>query len=82
MSTVSHPDFSASPGPSSSHNSLCHCDLPAMIRCWSPHIRELRADLATAHGHPDEEVLLCDLRDAEAHLAGLLAIVREKVRAA
>jgi hypothetical protein len=76
------PDFTAPPVPGSSDSRLCHCNLRDTIRCWSRYARELRADLATARGHPDEEVLVCDLRDAEAHLSELLAIVREKVRAA
>ena len=58
------------------------CALPDMIRCWSRSVRELRADLETAHGHPDEEVLVSDLRAAETHLAGLVAIVQKNVRAA
>ena len=58
------------------------CALPDMIRCWSRYLRELRTDLKTARGHPDEEVLVVDLRNAEAHLAGLLAIVRAKAKAA
>jgi hypothetical protein len=57
-------------------------DIPEMIRCWSRFVRELRADLETVRGHPDEEVLMCNLRDAKAHLVGLLAILRKKVRAA
>jgi hypothetical protein len=77
MPTVSHPDFNASPVAGSWHSSLCHCDLPATIRCWSRYIRELRADLKSARGLPDEEVLVSDLRAAEAHLVGLLAITRD-----
>jgi len=45
-------------------------------------VREVRADLETAPGHPDEEVLVCDLCNAEAHLAGLLAIARNNLMAA
>jgi hypothetical protein len=58
------------------------CDIPDMFLCWSRYVRELRTDQETARGHPDEDVLVCDLRNAEAYLAGLLAIVREQARAA
>jgi hypothetical protein len=57
-------------------------DLPDMIRCWSRYLRELRADLESARGYPDEEVPVVDLRNAEAHLAGLMAIAQAKAQAA
>jgi hypothetical protein len=82
MATVSHLDFTTSPVAGHYYTCPAGCDLPRIIRCWSRYLRELRADLAAARGHPDEEVLVYDLRDAEAQLARLLAIVRGKVRAA
>jgi hypothetical protein len=44
-------------------------------------VREVRADLETAPGNPHAEVLGLDLRNAEAHLAGLVAILRKNVMA-
>jgi hypothetical protein len=82
MRTVSHPDFTASPAAGHYYTCPAGCDLPDMIRCWSRHLRELRADLDAARGYPDEEVLVVDLRNAEAHVAGLLAIARAKAQAA
>jgi hypothetical protein len=81
MPTVSHPGFKALVA---GHGYACPvgCELPDMIRCWSRYLRELRADLEAARGHPDEEVLVFDLRNAEAHFAGLMAIARAKAKAA
>ena len=53
-----------------------------MIQCSSRYVREPRADLKTARGHPDEEVLVFGLRDAETHLVRLLAIAWAKAEAA
>lgn len=84
MTTVPPPDFSENPILGTTHGHPCHCDLPAMIQCWSRYVREVRTDLESARGHPDEEVLVSDLRDAEAQLARLLdlAIARAEARAA
>ena len=48
------------------------CDLADMIACWLRRERELRADLATARGSDDAEVLRADLRAAERHIDALI----------
>jgi hypothetical protein len=52
-----------------------------MIWCWTRYVRELRADLEFTRGHPDDEVLVFDLRGAGRQIDPLLALIRAKVRA-
>jgi hypothetical protein len=82
MTAVSHPEVNSSSDRGDGLSSPCSCDLHDRIRCWSRYVRELRADLATARGHPDDEVLAFDLCVAEAQLTVLLAIAPSERRAA
>ena len=48
------------------------CDLAETVACWVRRERELRADLAAARGHADEEVLAADLRAAKRQIDALI----------
>ena len=49
MSTVTHPDPSASTVSGRCYAYPAGCDLPNMTLCWLRYRRSLRADLAAAH---------------------------------